>query len=115
MSHLPVLDAGKLASLREFGGEELEKKLVRLFLEYVPGQLERVKTAAGKKDWNGLKLATHTIGSSARNVGAAALMKLARTMEQLVEQKDLKAIAMVRELETAYAQVAALLQQHVKG
>jgi len=80
------LDAGVLASLRELApgpeGATLLASLAALFLDDAPKQLRAARAAAAAGEAAGLRIAMHTLKSSAGNMGALHLSELARALER---------------------------------
>lgn len=80
------LDAGVLASLRELApgpeGATLVASLAGLFLDDAPKQLRAARAAAAAGEVAGLRIAMHTLKSSAGNMGALHLSELARALER---------------------------------
>jgi two-component system, sensor histidine kinase and response regulator len=78
------LDANVLASLRTLRGPEagsLLARVVRIYLEDAPTQLEAGRAALESRDAPSLRRAVHTLRSSSANVGASCLSELCRQLE----------------------------------
>jgi two-component system sensor histidine kinase/response regulator len=78
------LDANVLASLRTLRGPKagsLLARVVRIYLEDAPTQLEAARAALESRDAPSLRRAVHTLRSSSANVGASCLSELCRQLE----------------------------------
>lgn len=60
---------------------ELEREVIKLFLDQLPVTLTMLKNVTSQADW---KLATHTLKGSAAAVGATHINQLAYELEQLL-------------------------------
>ena len=115
MTAEPCLDVATIEKLRQIGGQEFVSQMIDLFLSYVPQKLAEARTAAQAGDLLRVQKAVHPIKSSAGNIGARPLRDLAARIEHLASDQRRESIdAMVTELEAAYAQVKAHLQEHRK-
>jgi HPt (histidine-containing phosphotransfer) domain-containing protein len=77
----PALAATTVHHLRELGGEELLRRLVRLLLELAPQRLSAVAEALEHEDLAAARLAAHALSSTAGVLGAAALLDAAQFVE----------------------------------
>jgi HPt (histidine-containing phosphotransfer) domain-containing protein len=77
----PSLAAATVRHLRELGGEELLRRLVRLLLELAPQRLSAVAEALEREDLAAARLAAHALSSTAGVLGAAALLDAAQVVE----------------------------------
>src|SRR5690349_15957762 len=59
---------------------ELEREVIKLFLDQLPVTLAMLKNVTSQADW---KLATHTLKGSAAAVGATRINRLAFELEQI--------------------------------
>jgi HPt (histidine-containing phosphotransfer) domain-containing protein len=77
-----ALKAFDIEHLRRYTFEDqnLERELLGLFQDQLPGLIERLEKATGHNDW---RLASHTLKGSARSVGAPALAALALELEEM--------------------------------
>jgi HPt (histidine-containing phosphotransfer) domain-containing protein len=63
-----------------FEDQNLERELLGLFQDQLPGLIDRLEKATGHNEW---RLASHTLKGSARSVGAPALAALALELEEM--------------------------------
>jgi HPt (histidine-containing phosphotransfer) domain-containing protein len=64
-------------------GERLLQRVVHAFIDDTPGQLHTLRQAIDSVDTGVLRRAAHSLKSSSANVGADALAKVCRELEQL--------------------------------
>ena len=115
MNPEPFLDAVTLEKLMQMGGPEFATKMIDLFLSYVPQKLAEARAGEQAGDLLRVQKAVHPIKSSAGNIGAQPLRELATQIEHLAIDQCREPIgAKLTELETAYLQVQALLQERRK-
>jgi len=81
------LDAGILSQIRGLGGEELLRKLARLYLEHTPLRLEEVRRGIAAQDWKRTARAIHSVRSSSATLGAVDLAETAADMEALADEE----------------------------
>lgn len=90
-----IVDMKVIESLRELGGDDdpgLVTELIALFLADAPKRLVEIESGLATGDTKLLERAAHTLKSSAANVGAAALSKLCREIEERVRNSDLQSL-----------------------
>ena len=115
MSAELTLDVAALEKLMRLGGKEFVTQMTDLFMSYVPQKLAEARSASQAGDLAGVQKAVHPIKSSAGNIGAQPLRELATQIEHLAIDQCREPIgAKLTELETAYLQVQALLQERRK-
>ena len=68
-----------------FGNRELEREVLYLFAQSMPGYLEALRGAATPKAWHD---AAHTLKGSARAVGAWRVARAAEMAERTDRQRD---------------------------
>jgi two-component system sensor histidine kinase/response regulator len=106
-----VIDPQAQARLQEWGGPNLVREMIKLFLQNAPQRLEQVRKGVG--DGGELKEAergAHSLKSSAANVGAVTVSKVAAEMENLAtEGKVTELKAVLPKLEAAYSLASAQL------
>lgn len=80
-------DPVDLNHLRRFtlGDQELEREVLRLFIEQAPVTIANLKCADSDREWTS---AAHTLKGSARAVGAWRLAELAEQAERLGRARD---------------------------
>jgi CheY-like chemotaxis protein/HPt (histidine-containing phosphotransfer) domain-containing protein len=116
---LPVLDPGRLASLRRLGemtGQPLAREVVDRFLEETPGRLERMRVALVRGDAAELAFIAHTLKGSSGQLGALRVAALSGELEGRGKNEDLNgAPGLLAEIEQETARVALLLEQEERG
>lgn len=103
--HDVILDLAVIAGLRELGGEEdpgLLLELVGMFLEDAPNYVREIAAGFEAQDLERVKRASHTLKSSAANMGAMSLSGLARSIESTAKSSDM---GLLRELSNTLSEV----------
>ena len=107
----PVLDASALARLRKLGGEKLLSEMIALFLQHAPARLAAARAGNSGGDARAVERAAHSLTSTAANLGAVRVQRLARRVEELAGGGDLASAAqLLPDLEEELARAAALLR-----
>ena len=115
MNAEPCLDVATLEKLTQIGGKEFATEMINLFLSYVPKKLAEARAAGQTGDRLGVRNAVHPIKSSAANIGARPMRDLAARIEQLASEQHCESMGpLLTELEAAFEQVKAHLQEHRK-
>jgi len=106
-----IIDPAALKRLEDWGGPKLSKEIVRLFLENGPTRVDQIREAMEKEDLEVPERGAHSLKSSAANVGAQQLQKVASELESAATDGDLKRVRdLIPTLEQAYAQAAGELK-----
>lgn len=115
MSDSPVIDPTALDRLREWGGEKLLGQMVKLFLENAEVRMGQIRDGVHGGDVDMSQKGSHSLKSSAANVGAESVRRLAAEIEGASSRGDADTIAsLLPELEDAFGQARAALEA-VKG
>lgn len=80
----PVLDENALNGIRSMqrpGRENILDKVINIYLKSSSKLITQIEKSLTEKDAASLQFAAHTLKSSSANLGAAALVKLCKTME----------------------------------
>ena len=99
-----IIDPAALARLEEWGGPKLSSEIMRLFLENGPTRMDQVRSALTSTELEVVERGAHSLKSSAANVGAEVVRRIANDVEiassggQLQRVRDL-----VPDLEEAFA------------
>ncbi len=110
-----IIDPAALKRLEDWGGESLSKEIVRLFLENGPTRVEQIREAMDGEDLDVPERGAHSLKSSAANVGAQLLQKVAGELELAASDGDLKRVRdLVPNLEQAFARAVQELEMIVK-
>lgn len=81
------LDEGTLSQIRGLGGDELLRRLARLYLEHTPLRLEEVRRGVAAQDWKRTARAIHSVRSSSATLGAVDLAETAADLEALADEE----------------------------
>lgn len=82
MTAEPTLDPTGFERLRRIGGETLVEAMVTAFLENAPGRVAAVVEAHAAWDHEGIARAAHSLKSTAGNLGATAVQRIAERLER---------------------------------
>jgi HPt (histidine-containing phosphotransfer) domain-containing protein len=82
----PDLDPGALQRLAEWGGPELRRKMINLFLEHAPGRVREIAEGLEGDDLELAHRSAHSLRSSAANVGAELVSHLSGRIEGELDQ-----------------------------
>jgi HPt (histidine-containing phosphotransfer) domain-containing protein len=92
VSQIPVFDrAGFLDRL--MGDEEIAEKIVEVFLDDIPKQIESLKQALAVCDPETAQRVAHSIKGAAANVGGEALRELAAQVEKACKESNLGSVS----------------------
>jgi HPt (histidine-containing phosphotransfer) domain-containing protein len=106
----PLLDPAAFVRLREWGGDELLRKMIDLFLQNTPKRMEQIRAGVRDGDAEAIEDGAHSLKSSCANLGAEAARSRAAAMEQLGEDGRLEeARALLPELDTHYGETVDAL------
>ena len=104
------LDGAAIARLQRIGGVKLASEMIGLFLQHGPERLKAAEVGYASGELRAVELASHSLKSSAGNVGAMVLHDAAQRVESAAEQGAAEELgALLHELEQEYEIVAALL------
>ena len=111
-----IIDSATFADLQNTAGAEFAAELVGTFLEEAPGMLAALRSAHAAGDADAFRRAAHSIKSNAQTFGALRLGAMARELELggLAAQGPGQEAAL-DEIEAAYNQAAATLQELCRG
>lgn len=116
MTDQEILDPSALDRLREWGGDKLLGQMIRLFLENSPTRMDQIRSGVGGAGVEEAEKGSHSLKSSAANIGAHKLRELSAEMERAATAGDLQTVTdMLPSLEDAYAKAIAALESVEKG
>jgi HPt (histidine-containing phosphotransfer) domain-containing protein len=92
MEELPLVDLAQMERLNDWGGPDLQKKMVDLFLSHAQERLDQIKEGISSGDRVKAETGAHTLKSSAGNVGAQRVQALAQNAEALAEAGSLEEV-----------------------
>jgi two-component system, sensor histidine kinase and response regulator len=95
MREPPVLDHTQILRLKEWGGTDLQRKMIELFLTHSVERVNQIRDGLAQQNSKAAETGAHTLKSSAGNVGARRLQELCAHVESMAEREDLQ---QVREL-----------------
>jgi signal transduction histidine kinase/CheY-like chemotaxis protein/HPt (histidine-containing phosphotransfer) domain-containing protein len=106
----PSLDHAQMEAMREALGEDFDD-LITTYVEGVEEMLRVIPQAWETSDLKELERQVHSIKSSSASVGAMALSKLARTMEDQARSNELVEVAeQVQEMELEFQRVREIIE-----
>jgi len=106
-----ILDPAALERLEEWGGPGLSKEIVQLFLDHGPVRMDQIRGALDGEDLETPERGAHSLKSSAANVGAQHVQRVASEVEAAASDGDLQRVRdLIPNLEQAYAQAARELE-----
>jgi HPt (histidine-containing phosphotransfer) domain-containing protein len=86
MSDLPLVDHAQIERLNEWGGPTLQRKMIDLFLTHAKERLDQIKEGLSIGNAEAAETGAHTLKSSAGNVGAQRVQRMAQEAEDYAEQ-----------------------------
>jgi two-component system, sensor histidine kinase and response regulator len=95
MRKTPILDHTQIQRLKEWGGTDLQRKMIELFLTHSVERVNQIRDGLAQENPKAAETGAHTLKSSAGNVGARRLQELCAHVEAMAERGDLQ---QVREL-----------------
>lgn len=106
-----IFDSAAIARLRKLGGDKFAAEMITLFLDYAGKKVAEAQAGQSAGDWKRVADATHPIKSSAGNVGALLVQKLAAEAEHAARTDQTNAAAaQVEALGQAFAAIRPLLE-----
>lgn len=82
-----VIDPEAIERLEEWGGPDLVRKMIRLFLENAPERLGLIRTGLESGELEVAERGAHSLKSSSGNVGARELHLVCAEMEDLASEE----------------------------
>ena len=111
-----VIDPAAQARLQEWGGPKLLTQMLKLFLENAPQRVEQVRKGVADGAMKEAERGAHSLKSSAANVGAVTVSKIAAEIEDKASDDDAAAVvALLPRLEAAFGQAQAQLATSLAG
>ncbi|MFT5489369.1 MAG: signal transduction histidine kinase/DNA-binding response OmpR family regulator, partial [Alphaproteobacteria bacterium] len=113
-----TLDSETIAQLRSLdssGEDRILRKVVGVFIETTPPQLQQLQKHVTARDCNGIMLIAHSLKTSCANVAALALSERFRALERAALDQDADTCArLIDGLSDMYEDVSVALQ-HTAG
>ena len=111
-----VIDPQTHARLEEWGGTVLVTQMIRLFLANAPTRLDQIRKGLSEEGIAEAERGVHSLKSSAGNVGAVTVSRIAAEMEERAGDGDAAALAaLFPDLEAAFAQAQEQLAATIAG
>lgn len=115
ISEYPSLDPENLEKIVRIGGELLLKKLIVIFLERVPSQIELLLEQQIQKNWKEVEYIAHSMKSSAGNLGAKKLFFYTQELETEAKNQNIPKINdWIQEIQNEYPVLQKKLEQILK-
>ena len=106
-----IIDPAALERLEEWGGPGLWKEIVQLFLDHGLVRMDQIRGAMDGDDLDVPERGAHSLKSSAANVGAQHVQRVASEVELAASGGDLQLVReLIPNLEQAYAQATRELE-----
>ncbi len=105
-----AIDASALERLRKLGGDALLTKMVDLFISHAEPTIEEASAGAESGNLEVVRRAAHSLKSSAGNLGAQHVQRLAEKIELTAEHRETAELnKLMASLKDAYAEAKAQL------
>ena len=106
-----AIDVQALDRLKEWGGEKLKGQMIRLFLKNSGVRMAQIRTGVVEEDHDTAERGSHSLKSSAANVGAETLRQLATQIESAALAHDYDRLrATLPDIEAAYGAAISELE-----
>ena len=106
-----IIDPAALDRLEEWGGADLTRQMVRLFLESAPERIAEIRTCEENDPGDLPERGGHSLKSSAANVGAREVRRLAGEIEEHAANGNLEAVrALLPAIEDAFDRARQALE-----
>jgi two-component system, sensor histidine kinase and response regulator len=110
LSRIPLIDPDVLRNIAALAKPALLNSMIDLYLQYSPGLIEAVETAAANMQADALSQAVHTLKSSTSNLGGTRLAMVAKECEGLIREGGITQVAsIVPRLRREYQEFCAAL------
>ena len=106
-----ILEGAALQRLLRIGDQDFLLEMIDLFLKHAPERVRAAREAAATGDDQALYRAAHSLKSTAANLGARALQRIAEQVEGQAAAKDTAAIPpLLEEMAARYEDVRQRLE-----
>ena len=106
----PLIDPATFEELKQISGADFINELIDAFLDDAPNMLANMSTALAAQDVDAFRRNAHSLKSNANTFGATELGALAKELEFMARENNLKIGNRLEVLKAAYAQVAEALK-----
>ncbi|MDB4906086.1 MAG: hypothetical protein JWO05_870 [Gemmatimonadetes bacterium] len=104
------IDAAAIERLQRFGGGKLLREMIALFIEHAPTRVQAARAGMDAGDADAVRMALHSLKSSAAQLGAMTLQDACARGEELARAGSLTELpAVVAEVEQESPRVLARL------
>jgi HPt (histidine-containing phosphotransfer) domain-containing protein len=111
-----LLDESALNKVRQIGGDDLLGRLIDSFLKHAPARVVAARAGEQAGDLGEVERATHSLKSTAGNLGARRLQYLAERIESLSAAQDPAAVtALLGDMETVFEATRVALVRKREG
>jgi signal transduction histidine kinase/DNA-binding response OmpR family regulator len=112
LSRVPLIDAGVLRNIAALAKPALLNSMIDLYMQYSPGLVGAIETAAANMQADALSQAVHTLKSSTANLGGTRLATVAKECEALVREGGItQAAPLVARIRKEYQEFCAALMR----
>jgi HPt (histidine-containing phosphotransfer) domain-containing protein len=116
MNDIPLVDLAQMDRLKEWGGVGLQRKMIDLFLTHAELRLDQIREGVATGSPEKAETGAHTLKSSAGNVGAQRVQRLAQDVEALAEVGDMNELgALLPSLEDEFRAACDALRHFLDG
>jgi HPt (histidine-containing phosphotransfer) domain-containing protein len=110
-----ITDPAALARLEEWGGPKLSSEIIRLFIKHGPERMDQIRSALTGSELDEAERGAHSLKSSAANVGAEEVRRIANDVEIASSEDELQRVReLVPNLEEAFTLALRELEMNVK-
>ena len=111
----PPIDRNAILRLHKLGGKKLVAQMIDLFVKETPKRLQSARDGEKAGNLEAIERATHSLKTSAGNLGAGEMGRLSAEIEQLAFEKKGEGIPpLLRALEQAFSTAAHALEEEVR-
>lgn len=111
MPQREVIDDAALERLLRIGGQEFLIEMIDLFLQHAPERIRAAREALAGGDHKALYRAAHSLKSTAGNLGARGLQRVAERVESKAAEMDVETIPpLLEEMARRYEDVRDRLE-----
>ncbi len=104
-----------ITSLQQPGSPDLFAKIVSMFELNTPGLIDSIETGFAAADAETVRVAAHSLKSSAAYVGATELAALSKTLETAAREDNLAQFSSeINRLGECYVETLEALQPHIQ-
>lgn len=107
---MSIIDKGTFEELKTLSGAEFINELIDAFLEDAPHMIQNMRTALETKDAESFRRNAHSLKSNANTFGATELGVLAKELEFMGRENNLKVGNKLEFLKDAFDKVAEELR-----